>query len=208
MSRGLFRRSVSGGVRPIEIGRALIREIDANRTIDMKSRRVVPNAFTVRLNPDDHGALADIESALVTELVEAAKEYAKDEGYHLRGPVSVTLEADPKVKAGRCKCESAMRDEGAQSIIATLVLPDERRLTLSDRTLVVGRLAECDIAFNDTNVSRRHAEIKPVKDGWAVLDLGSTNGTKVNGTDITFERVLRDGDIVTFGSHSVRYEAQ
>lgn len=207
MSRGLFRRSSSGGLRPIEIGRALIREIDANRTVDMKSRRVVPNFFTVRLNPGDHGALADIESALITELVEAAKEYAKSEGYHLRGPVSLTLEPDPKVKSGRCKFDSSIRDEGARSIIATLILPDDRRITLSDRNLVVGRLSECDIAFDDTNVSRRHAEIKPVKDGWAVLDLGSTNGTKVNGTDITFERTLRDGDIITFGSHSVRYEA-
>lgn len=208
MAKGLFRRSVSGGLRPIEIGRALIREIDANRTVDMKSRRVVPNVFVIRVNPDDHGSLVDLESALVTELAEAAREYAKDEGYHLRGPVSVSIETDPKVKSGRCTLESSVRDEGARSITATLVLPDDRRITLSDKNLTVGRLAECEIAFNDTNVSRRHAEIKPVKDGWSVVDLGSTNGTKVNGTDITFERTLRDGDIITFGSHSVRYEAQ
>lgn len=207
MSRGLFRRAAPGGLRPIEIGRALIREIDANRTVDMKSRRVVPNIFVIRVNPDDHASLVEIEDALVSELVEAAREYAKDEGYHLRGPVGISIEAAPTVKAGRCSIESAVRDEGARSIVATLVLPDTRRITLADTNLVVGRLAECEIAFDDTNVSRRHAEIKPVKDGWAVVDLGSTNGTKVNGTDITFERTLRDGDIITFGSHSVRYEA-
>ena len=208
MVEGVFSRAFKSNVRPIEIGRRLIKEIDSNRTVDMKGRRVVPNQFVVRLAADDQVALADIESALITELAEAVKEYCADENYHLRGPVVVTIEIDQSVNTGRIEVDSSVRKVGASEIVAKVTLPDDRKITLGKDTLIIGRLAECDIAFDDSNVSRRHAEIKAVADGFAVNDLGSTNGTKVNGVTITFERALRDGDIISVGSHSIRYEAK
>jgi hypothetical protein len=208
MVEGVFSRAFKSNVRPIEIGRRLIKEIDSNRTVDMKGRRVVPNQFVVRLAADDQAALADIESALITELAEAVKEYCADENYHLRGPVVVTIEIDQSVNTGRIEVDSSVRKVGASEIVAKVTLPDDRKITLGKDTLIIGRLAECDIAFDDSNVSRRHAEIKAVADGFAVNDLGSTNGTKVNGVTITFERALRDGDIISVGSHSIRYEAK
>ena len=208
MVEGVFSRAFKSNVRPIEIGRRLIKEIDSNRTVDMKGRRVVPNQFVVRLAADDQAALADIESALVTELSEAVKEYCADENYHLRGPVVVTIEIDQSVSTGRIEVDSSVRKAGASEIVAKVTLPDDRKITLGKDTLIIGRLAECDIAFDDSNVSRRHAEIKALVGGYAVNDLGSTNGTKVNGVTITFERALRDGDIISVGSHSIRYEAQ
>ena len=208
MVEGVFSRAFKSNVRPIEIGRRLIKEIDSNRTVDMKGRRVVPNQFVVRLAADDQAALADIESALITELAEAVKEYCADENYHLRGPVVVTIEIDQSVNTGRIEVDSSVRKVGASEIVAKVTLPDDRKITLGKDTLIIGRLAECDIAFDDSNVSRRHAEIKAVAGGFAVNDLGSTNGTKVNGVTITFERALRDGDIISVGSHSIRYEAK
>jgi hypothetical protein len=208
MVEGVFSRAFKSNVRPIEIGRRLIKEIDSNRTVDMKGRRVVPNQFMVRLAPDDQAALANIESALITELSEAVKEYCADENYHLRGPVVVAIEIDQSVSTGRIEVDSSVRKAGASEIVAKVTLPDDRKITLGKDTLIIGRLAECDIAFDDSNVSRRHAEIKALVGGYAVNDLGSTNGTKVNGVTITFERALRDGDIISVGSHSIRYEAQ
>jgi len=208
MVEGVFRRAFKSNVRPIEIGRRLIKEIDSNRTVDMKGRRVVPNQFVVRLAADDQAALADIESALITELAEAVKEYCADENYHLRGPVVVTIEIDQSVSTGRIEVDSSVVKAGASEVVAKVTLPDDRKITLGKDTLIIGRLAECDIAFDDSNVSRRHAEIKALVGGYAVNDLGSTNGTKVNGVTITFERALRDGDIISVGSHSIRYEAQ
>lgn len=208
MVEGVFSRAFKSNVRPIEIGRRLIKEIDSNRTVDMKGRRVVPNQFVVRLAADDQAALADIESALITELAEAVKEYCADENYHLRGPVVVTIEIDQSVNTGRIEVDSSVVKAGASEVVAKVTLPDDRKITLGRDTLIIGRLAECDIAFDDSNVSRRHAEIKALVGGYAVNDLGSTNGTKVNGVTITFERALRDGDIISVGSHSIRYEAQ
>jgi pSer/pThr/pTyr-binding forkhead associated (FHA) protein len=58
----------------------------------------------------------------------------------------------------------------------------------------------------DTSVSRRHAEIRPSAGGWVIVDLGSTNGTRVNGAPVT-ERKLDDGDTITVGDAVLRFEA-
>ena len=58
----------------------------------------------------------------------------------------------------------------------------------------------------DPNVSRSHAEIRPQGNGWIVVDLGSTNGSRVNGVRITSQE-LRDGDEVSFGNTHLRFEA-
>ena len=67
-------------------------------------------------------------------------------------------------------------------------------------------MPECDLILTDTNVSRRHAEIRPTPDGFAVVDLGSTNGCRVNGVQVT-QRDLRDGDELTFGNTRIIFQA-
>lgn len=208
MVEGVFKRAFRGNVRPIEIGRRLINEVDAKRSVDAKNRRVVPNHFLVHLSPDDIEALEPIRTELLAELVEAVKEYANDEGYHLTGSVSVAIDVDPQLKVGRVKVDSEVRATGTTATTATVVLPDGRRISLGSEPLVIGRLAENAIVFEDPNVSRKHAEIVASGGGWVVRDLGSTNGTKVNGTTIAGERALRDGDIVSFGGNSIRYESR
>ena len=203
-----FKRAFRGNVRPIEIGRRLINEVDAKRSVDAKNRRVVPNHFLVHLSPDDIEALEPIRTELLAELVEAVKEYATDEGYHLTGSVSVAIDVDPQLKVGRVKVDSEVRATGTTATTAIVVLPDGRRISLGSEPLVIGRLAENAIVFEDPNVSRKHAEIVASGGGWVVRDLGSTNGTKVNGTTIAGERALRDGDIVSFGGNSIRYESR
>ena len=66
---------------------------------------------------------------------------------------------------------------------------------------------DCDIVVAEDDVSRRHASIGPAADGHAVSDLGSTNGTSVNGMRLTSARLLHHGDRVEVGSLVLRYEA-
>ncbi|NIM48297.1 MAG: FHA domain-containing protein [Gemmatimonadales bacterium] len=66
------------------------------------------------------------------------------------------------------------------------------------RTIVVGRAVTSDLPIYDPTVSRRHAEVSLIDSGVRVHDLGSSNGTFVNGTRIT-DSVAVDGDVVTFG---------
>ena len=86
---------------PIELGRRLVREMDDNRSVDVKGRRIVPNDFTIVLSQADRDGFGDIEATLTTELAEAAKEYAREEGYHFMGPVTVRLSAETTMKNGR-----------------------------------------------------------------------------------------------------------
>ena len=75
-----------------------------------------------------------------------------------------------------------------------------------DTVVTIGRLPESVLVLEDPNVSRQHAEIRPSGTGFVLADLGSTNGSKVNGIKVS-ERVLQDGDELTFGATSFRFEA-
>jgi hypothetical protein len=207
MVEGVFSRSSRSAIRPVELGRRLLREMDDHRSVDVRGRRIVPNAFTFHLSPRDHASFADIDEALNVELCEAVREYARDEGYHFLGPVSVEMIVDHQLKPGRFGIVSHLRETGGGVGAGTIVLPSGERFPLSNRPVTVGRLPECTITLNDTNVSRRHAEIRPHGSGYAAADLGSTNGTKVNGMRIDGERMLNDGDIVSVGGTHLRFEA-
>lgn len=69
---------------------------------------------------------------------------------------------------------------------------------LSKSTYSIGRTADNDIVLDDSSISRVHARLIKVGNGWALEDLGSTNGTSVNGTDIT-QMALQNGDRVRMG---------
>jgi hypothetical protein len=248
---GVFSRGARTNIRPIELGRRLVREMDDQRSVDVKGRRVVPNDFVLKLSPKDYAGFTEISDVLQTELVEAAREYARSEGYHFMGPVRVELTEDETQKAGRFDVVATLRQAAAAApapaaapsaapadaavppapAVATpaatgdeidwseagsgsaipvesrLILPSGEKVPLGDVVVTVGRLSESTIPLNDQNVSRKHAEIRPNRKNYVVVDLGSTNGTMVNGTRIHGETTLSDGDIISFGSTYVRFEA-
>ncbi len=74
-----------------------------------------------------------------------------------------------------------------------------------DRTLAVGRTATSDVPIFDTTVSRRHALVGLTKRGVVVTDLGSRNGTYVNGNRVS-SAVLARGDVVSFGKVAFRVD--
>lgn len=207
MVDGVFSRRRRGSIRPIELGRRLVREMDDNRSVDVKGRRIVPNNFTVLLSPTDHAGFSDIEDALTTELGEAAREYAREESYHFMGPVLVKLMVDNNLKPGRFGISSQLKQAAGGLGAGSLVLPSGERVPLGEHVTTVGRLPESTISINDTNVSRNHAEIRTGSAAYVAVDLGSTNGTMVNGVRIVGEQRLNDGDIISFGSTHVRFEA-
>jgi hypothetical protein len=93
---------------------------------------------------------------------------------------------------------------GAQRGQALLV-GDGRRNVLSGSRVVLGRSRECDIVVSDPNVSRKHAELRRDNGGWSIVDLGSTNGIKVNGRRVS-DATLREGDRVTLGVTDLTFE--
>ena len=71
--------------------------------------------------------------------------------------------------------------------------------------LVIGRSPDCDVVIRNATVSRRHAEIRHEDDGWIVEDLGSKNGTGVNGVPVDGAAPVHEGDFLTFGRIGLRF---
>lgn len=73
-------------------------------------------------------------------------------------------------------------------------------------SVVVGRSEECDVRLDSLNVSRRHCELLALPGAHLVRDLGSHNGTFVNGRRVT-ERALNPGDVISVGEFALRFDA-
>ncbi|MGH9075564.1 MAG: FHA domain-containing protein, partial [Acidimicrobiales bacterium] len=82
-----------------------------------------------------------------------------------------------------------------------------QRLPIGDDPVVLGRLPSCNVVIEDPNASRRHAEIRRQDDAVVLVDLGSTNGTRVNGASVSRHQLV-DGDTVTIGTTTLAFEAQ
>lgn len=207
MVEGVFARAFKSSLRPIELGRRLVREMDDHRSVDVRGRTIVPNDFTFHLSPPDASAFADIHGALERELADAAREYARDESYFFMGPVHVTVVSDERLKPGRLGLESHMHEAVGGAPTGSIVLPTGERLRLGEQALVIGRLPECDVVLADPNASRRHVEVRLAGSGYVATDLNSTNGTTVNGQRICVDHPLADGDVIIVGATRLRFEA-
>ena len=96
---------------------------------------------------------------------------------------------------------------GIEAPPAVLTLPNGQRIELHEGHYVLGRHLDNDIVMNDTNVSRKHAEFVCAASEVMVRDLGSTNGTKVNGVLVTGEQLLQHGDVINLGTAQLTFEA-
>jgi len=203
---GAFARAFKSGLRPVEIGRRLTREMDDSRSVGVRGGTVVANHFTVNLSKQDADEFAQVTDTMQRELADLCREHAREEGYTFMGPVEVELVVDQGMRVGAFSIEARLRGGDGGAGAGSLVLPSGERVLLGESVVTIGRLPESIIVLEDPNVSRQHAEIRPSGNGFVLADLGSTNGSKVNGMKVS-ERVLQDGDEITFGSTSFRFEA-
>jgi hypothetical protein len=201
---GTLAKPFRSNLQPVEIGRRLTREMDLHRRVGVRGL-IAPNAFAVTLAPGDVSRFSNFIDALSRELSDAAREHARVESYTFVGPVEVEIFESDGLKTGRFTVTAEVRESEDGGFLAELVMPDGRRVALGAQPLVIGRLPECDVVLNDSNVSRRHAELRRSGDGVFLTDLGSTNGTRVNGTPVR-EQILASGDEVSVGSTKLIFE--
>jgi len=201
---GTLAKPFRSNLQPVEIGRRLTREMDLHRRVGVRGL-IAPNAFVVTLAPDDVGRFSNFIDALSRELSDAAREHARVESYSFVGPVEVEIFEGSTLKAGRFTVVAEVRESEDGGYLAELVLPDGRRVAIGSEPVVIGRLPECDVVLADSNVSRRHAELRRINDGVLLTDLGSTNGSRVNGTPVR-EQELVHGDEVGVGSTRLIFE--
>jgi Protein of unknown function (DUF3662)/FHA domain len=95
---------------------------------------------------------------------------------------------------------------GVEQEIAVLTF-DGSRHEVKQQRVVLGRSRDCDIQLADANVSRRHAELRQEGTAYWIVDLGSTNGTEVNGKRVKRAK-LREGDTITLGSTRITFDRE
>jgi hypothetical protein len=112
----------------------------------------------------------------------------------------------PQQAAGLVR-PTVARELGRLVVLASPALEPGDVLTLDSHPLTVGRGASNDVSLTvDEYASGRHARFEPRRDGVFVEDVGSTNGTFVNGIRVTRERRLVPGDVVRIGETDLRFE--
>jgi len=202
---GMFARAFRSGLQPVELGRRLIREVDASRRISVNGQTLAPNRFVIRVSNEDYDRFDQAMQSLVAELASTVRDHAKETGLTFLGRVSVEVEADTGLKVGVFKIHPSYDERVVADPSNTwLEGPDGQHHLLSGSICTVGRLSGSDIVIADHNVSRRHAELHAAGDTYELVDLGSTNGCKVNGHKVGRHQ-LKDGDQVTFGAVTLRF---
>src|SRR5438445_13586164 len=97
---GVFAKAFKSSLRPVELGRRLIREMDDQRTVNVQGLVAAPNLFTITLGTDDYAQFAEIEESLTRALAEEARTHAREENYVFMGPVEVLLQRDADLGVG------------------------------------------------------------------------------------------------------------
>jgi hypothetical protein len=89
-----------------------------------------------------------------------------------------------------------------------LLLMGGKRLVVGPAGATLGRSRQCDVMVDDANVSRTHAEIRPRGGSWVITDLGSTNGSRLNGRRLEGSEVLKPGDEIELGTTRIEFELE
>lgn len=180
---GAFAKTFRSGVHPLEMVAAIKREMDSHAVIVSRTRILVPQHYTVSLSHADYERMSELGDALVREISDDVARHLDAQGYHATGTVTISLAADPSLSEGMVGVAASVTKDG---IVWILVLDYEgRRYPIVRRHTLIGRGSEADISIRARGVSRRHCEI--VWDGTRaeIVDLGSTNGTSLDGVAIS-----------------------
>ena len=186
---GAFARTFRSGLQPVEITAALRREVDTHASPVARDRILVPNRFVVRMSEGDHIAMTALGQPLLDELTGLLTQYVAEQRYQMASPPVITLEPDDGLAIGMLEVESAT--ERVEVDWAPVLEIDGRRYPVGPRT-VIGRGTEADITVEDTGISRKHLEILWNGRQAEARDLGSTNGSTLNGARLTRATVPND----------------
>ena len=236
---GTFGRVFRTQVRPVEIARKLAREMDEHKTVSVSRTYVPNEYAVWLSPEDRErfeGVEDEVIDELAAYLLEHARrerlalisrpqiEFRTDERLSL-GEFGIQARL---VRTHAEEDDAEQGDHGKTMVYSTssrgqeelqgartarsgraVVVAEGKRMPVAPGGALIGRSRECDIVLQDSNVSRRHAEIRPAGgDGWTITDLGSTNGVRVNGQPINSATPLSPGDAIAVGTVDVRFEVE
>jgi hypothetical protein len=222
---GFFARLFRSGVHPVEIGKRLLRVMEDGKTVALR-RTYVPNVYRISVGEKDFERLGPLEPKLVEELEIFIGEAARQRQWALPDSPRVSFTTDPRLGQGEFRIAAeavALREEGAPAPasgrpkrsardtgrpVLVLLSDDEAVKSIPiERRIRLGRQSDNDLVITDPGVSRHHAEVINTNGTCTLHDMGSTNGTYVNGS-VVGEHALRDGDRISVGSTVVEFRRE
>src|SRR5450756_2383422 len=219
---GGFGRAFKASVQPVELAHKLAKEMGDHKTVGV-SNVYVPNEFDIFLGEADFGHLSSLSESLKAELANYVTAFARREGWTLVAPPRIDLHRDDDLRVGEfgiaTRTVNAPAEAPGAAFVPSAAAPPAARASapraslrgqqgeweLREAVTVIGRSRRCDIVLTDPNVSRQHAEIRRQDDGFMALDLGSTNGMRVNRRDVK-QAVLQHGDRIELGTAELVFE--
>lgn len=202
----VFSRVFRSGLKPVDVSSALQRAADDDLLDVAEGEGITANQYLVKVSSADY-ATFDEEGlgALSVELAEGLTDYIARQGYVLLGPVTVSFEGTDDEFTGNVEVVAKRRRGAAAPATGAVASPDHpiididgEKWLLTEPVTVVGRGSEADIRVSDSGVSRRHVEFRVTDAGVILTDLGSTNGTYVEGHRVD-AATLVDGNQITIG---------
>jgi len=190
---GAFAKTFKSGLQPIEITSALRRELDTTAAVVARDRILVPNRFTVRLSHSDYERMSALGPTLTDELTQLVQQHAAAQHYSFSGGISIALQDDPALSQGMIRI-SSVNVKGTVAWTPVLDIAGKRYPITHSRT-VIGRGSDADITVDDTGISRKHVEILWDGSRAQVNDLGSTNGSMLDGQPVAKSPLAPDSVI-------------
>ena len=215
--RGVFSTGSKAQVEPVEIASRLRREVDHQSLTVAAGRTLAPNVYDVQLSDDDFKRAQEWGTPLAEELCDVVINHVRSQGYTLQGPVRISFRRDAELRAGDFEIASTTEKSDAPRAgqparpsvpaapsrqparLQPVLDIDGQRYSLNASSIVLGRSSDADIHVEDTGVSRRHLEIRTANGVSSAVDLGSTNGSYVNGQRVSGSTELTDGSTITMG---------
>jgi hypothetical protein len=223
---GTFSRAFKSQVDPVELAAALQQEIDL-QAATINGRRVAPNVFIFELSQIDYQRLGPYLANLATELTSVARAYLVEQRYVVVGQLSISFGRDDDFATGVFRIRSDMTDSAvslhsldldprvtrqvpqevaAAALVPRIVTVTGQQFDLNRPITTLGRGEQADIRIGDAGASRVHCEII-LGSEVTLRDLGSTNGTLVDGARVT-EATLLDGSIIRIGETTLTYKSR
>ena len=179
---GAFSKTFKSELQPVEISSAIKSEMDSKASIVSRDRILAPNSFVIRLASPDFNRMKALGETLIEELSDLAQRHAKKQRFQFGGGLSIRLIEDSSLPLGQVQVSSATLQLEVEWL-PTLEITG-RRYVLTKPQTSVGRDESADIQIDDSGLSRKHFEVLWNGERAALRDLGSTNGTSVNGRKV------------------------
>jgi len=221
MVEGSVARLFRSPVQPAEIAKRLERAMESQQTISVR-RVIVPNVYRAFLNPQDLAAFNPIRAEMEREMATYLGDLAQERGFTMLEHPRVELTSDSGVAHHSIQVVAETVASGPADAEHTQVFQPPSQPAAQSRTrlllatsggthviplestqITIGRGLNNDVILEDTRVSRHHAQLRYRARRFWVADLGSTNGTYVNGEQVEEAR-LNDGDKVMLGQLQVK----